>query len=89
VFGVVSLSIYGSRPEVNGSALENQVIINCEYREGGIRFKNVTDFSLSGITTVYCGVKGVNNDFRSRLLQLLYFALHIHYGFNVNLSFYS
>ena len=87
VFGVVSLSIYGSWAEVNGSARENQVVINCKYREGGIRFKNVTDFSLSGITMVYCGVKGINSGFRSGLLQLLYFALHIHYGFGVNLSF--
>ena len=58
VSGVVSLSIYGSRSEVNGSTRENQVVINCEYREGGIGFKNVTDLSLSGITMVYCGAQG-------------------------------
>ena len=63
VYGVVSLSIYGSRSEVNCSARENQVIINCEYREGGIGFTNVTDFSLSGITMVHCGVQGVNGGF--------------------------
>ena len=44
VYGVVSLSIYGSRSEVNGSVRENQVVINCEYREGGVGFTNVTDF---------------------------------------------
>ena len=58
VSGVVSLSIYGSRSEVNGSARENQVVINCEYRKGGIGFLNVTDLSLSGITMVYCGAQG-------------------------------
>ena len=34
VSSVVSLSIYGSRSEVNGSARENQVVVNCEHREG-------------------------------------------------------
>ena len=61
VSSVESLSIYGSRSEVNGSARENQVVINCEYREGGIGFINVTDLSLSGITVVYCGVQGANS----------------------------
>ena len=55
VLNVVSLSIHGSRSEVNGSVMENQVVINCEYREGGIGFTNITDLSLSGITMVYCG----------------------------------
>ena len=40
---------------MNGSARENQVIINCEYREGGIGFTAVANFSLSGITVVHCG----------------------------------
>ena len=81
---VASLSIYGSRPEVNGSVRENQVIINCEYREGGVGFRNVTNFSLSGITIVKCGVQG---GFRKGVFSFPYFALHILEGFNVNLSF--
>ena len=48
VSGVVSLSIYGRRSEVNVSARENQVVINCEYRDGGIGFMNVTDFLFLG-----------------------------------------
>ena len=86
---VVSLSIYGSRTEVNGSARENQVVIDCEYREGGFGFTAVVSFSLSGITMVHCGVHGVNRGFRSRNSDLgyLYFALHILEGFNVNLRF--
>ena len=46
VYGVLSLSIYGSRSEVNGSARENQVVINCEYKEGGIEFTAVANFFL-------------------------------------------
>ena len=57
---VASLSIYGSRSEVNCSATENQVVINCEYREGGFGFTNVTNLSLCGITMVECGVQGLN-----------------------------
>ena len=87
VSSVVSLSIYGSRSEVNGSARENQVVIDCEYREGGIGFMNVTDFSLSGITMVKCGVQGVNIGFRNDLLSFPYFALHVSEGVNVSLSF--
>ena len=87
VYGVVSLFIYGSRSEVNGSARENQVIINCEYREGGIGFTNVTDFSLSGITMVECGVQGLNRGFRKGVLPFPYFALHVSEGVNVSLSF--
>ena len=83
---VASLSIYGSRSEVNGSARENQVIINCEYREGGVGFMAVIDFSLSGITIVKCGVKEVNISFSEGMLSP-YFALHILEGFNVNLGF--
>ena len=71
---VASLSIYGSRPEVNGSVKENQVVINCEYREGGVGFRNVTNFSLSGITIVKCGVQG---GFRKGVFSFPYFALHI------------
>ena len=89
VIDLVSTSIYGSRSEVNGSASENQVIINCEYREGGIGFMNVTDLSLSGITMVYCGVQGINSGFGNRLPELSFssFALQIVEGLNVNLSF--
>ena len=89
VFGVVSLSIHGSRSEVNGSAMENQVVINCEYREGGIRFLNVKDLSLSGIKMVYCGVQGINSGFQDAELGFLYFTLQIVEGVNVNLSFLS
>ena len=46
VYRVESLSIYGSRSEVNGSARENQVVINCEYKESGFGFKAVVNFSL-------------------------------------------
>ena len=81
VLDVVSLSIYGSRSEVNGSARENQVVINCEYREGGIGFLNVTDLSLSGITMVYCGAQG------TKKLSFSYFALQMFEMVNVNLSF--
>ena len=81
VSGVVSLSIYGSRSEVNGSTSENQVIINCEYREGGIGFINVTDLSLSGITLVYCGAQG------DKELDFAYFALQMFEMVNVNISF--
>ena len=77
---VGSLSIYGSRSEVNGSARENQVIINCEYREGGIGFINVTDFSLSGITIVKCGVKGLHIRFSNGAFFPPYFALHVSEG---------
>ena len=87
VYGIVSLSIYGSRSEVNVSATENQVVINCEYRKGGIGFTDVADFCLSGITIVHCGVRGVSRGFRGRILALQYFAMHINEGFNVNLSF--
>ena len=87
VYGVVSLSIYGSRSEVNGSTRENQVVINCEYREGGIGFMDVANFSLSGITLVYCGVQGEKIGFIDKYLLLPYFALYISVGFNVNFSF--
>ena len=86
VSGVVSLSIYGSRSEVNGSARENQVVINCEYREGGIGFMNVTDLSLSGITMVYCGVQGIDSASGGKL-GFSYFALQMFEMVNVNLSF--
>ena len=89
VFGVVSLSIHGSRSEVNGSARENQVIINCEHKEGGIGFANVTHLSLSGITMVFCGVQGINGGFQNTELSFSYFALQILEGVNVNLSFLS
>ena len=91
VSGVVSLSIHGSRSEVNGSAMENQVVINCEYREGGIGFMNVKDLSLSGITMVFCGVQGLNSGFQDTEPELgfSYFALQIVEGVNVNLSFLS
>ena len=89
VSGVVSLSIYGSRSEVNGSAMENQVVINCEYKEGGIGFENVTHLSLSGITMVYCGVQGLKSGFQDTELGFPYFALQIVEGVNVNLSFLS
>ena len=83
VSGVVSLSIYGSRAKENGSARENQVVINCEYREGGIRFTAVINFRLSGITMVKCGVQRADRGFR----KVPYFALHVSEGVNVNLSF--
>ena len=86
VSGVVSLSIYGSRSEVNGYARENQVLINCEYRDGGIGFMNVTDLSLSGITMVYCGVQGIDSASRGKL-GFSYFALQMFEMVNVNLSF--
>ena len=89
VFGVVSLSIHGSRSEVNGSAMENQVVINCEYKEGGIGFMNVKDLSLSGITMVYCGVQGLKRGFQDTELGFPYFTLQIVEGVNVNLSFLS
>ena len=75
VYGVISLSIYGSRSEVNGSARENQVVINCEYKEGGIEFTAVANFSLSGITVVHCGVLGVDRGLDDRDLAFVYFAL--------------
>ena len=87
VTGVVSLSIYGSRSEVNGSARENQVVINCEYREGGIGFMNVTDLSLSGITMVYCGVQGAKSARLRDKLGSAYYALQIFDMVNVNLRF--
>ena len=87
VYGVVSLSIYGSRSEVNSSVRENQVVINCECRKGGIGFTDVADFCLSGITMVHCGVRGVSRGFRGRILALPYFAMHTTEGLNVNLSF--
>ena len=89
VSGVVSLTIYGSGSEVNGSRMENQVVINCEHREGGIGFINVTDLSLSGITMVYCGVQGINSGFQDTELGFLYLTLQIVEGVNVNLSFLS
>ena len=89
VYGVVSLSIYGSRPEENGSARENQVVINCEYREGGIGITNVTNFSLSGITMIYCGVQGINSGFQDTEMGFSYYTLQIIEGVNVNLSFLS
>ena len=82
VLDVVSLSIYGSRSEVNVSARENQVVIKCEYREGGIGFMNVTDLSLSGITMVYCGAQGDKEPSFSYILALQMFEM-----VNVNLSF--
>ena len=81
VLNVVSLSIHGSRSEVNGSVMENQVVINCEYREGGIGFTNITDLSLSGITMVYCGTQG------DKRLGFSNFALAMIEMVNVNLSF--
>ena len=89
VSGVVSLSVHGSGSAVNGSAVENQVVINCEHREGGIRFMNVKDLSLSGIKMVYCGVQGINSGFQDTELGFLYFTLQIVEGVNVNLSFLS
>ena len=89
VFGVVSLSIYGSRSEVNGSTMDNQVVINCEYKEGGIEFIYVKHLSLSGITMVYCGVQGFNSGFQDAELGFSYFALQIVEGVNANLSFLS
>ena len=86
VSGVVSLSIYGSRSEVNGYVRENQVVINCEYREGGIGFLNMTDLSLSGITMVYCGVQGIDSASHGKL-GFSYFALQMFEMVNVNLSF--
>ena len=88
VFDVVSFSIYGSRSEENGSARENHVIINCEYRQGGFGFTNVTNFSLSGITVANCGVDRVKRGFRHGYLSLSYYALHIALGLNVKLSFF-
>ena len=87
VSDVVSLSIYGSRSEVNVSASENQVVINCEYREGGIGFMNVTDLSLSGITMVYCGAQGHKSGRLRDKLGSAYYALQIFDMVNVNLSF--
>ena len=87
VFGVVSLSLYGSRPEGNGSAIENQVVINCEYGEGGIGFINVTDLSLSGITMVYCGVQGTKSGFYDTELGYPHFALQMFEVASVNFSF--
>ena len=46
VCGVVSVSIYGSRSEGNGSVRENQMVVNCEYKEGGCLFTAVADFFL-------------------------------------------
>ena len=86
VSSMVSLSIYGGRSEVNGTARENQVVVNCEYKEGGIGITAVIDFSLSGITMVECGVQGANRGFIGRELGFPYFALHFE-GVNISLSF--
>ena len=86
VSGVVSLSIHGSR---SGSAMENLVVINCEHREGGTRFLNVRDLSLSGIKMVYCGVQGIDSVFQDTELGVMYLTLQIVEGVNVNLSFLS
>ena len=87
VSSVVSLSIYGSRSEVNGSVRENQVVINCEYSKGGIGFLNVTDLSLSGITVVYCGMQGAKSASLRDKLGFSYYALQMFEMINVNLSF--
>ena len=47
----------------------------------------MTDFSLSGVTIVKCGVQGANIGFRKGVLSFPYFALHISEGVNVRLSF--
>ena len=60
VFNAVSLFIYGSRSEVNRSAIGNQVVINCDYRGGGIGFTAVANLFLSRITMVKCGIQGVH-----------------------------
>ena len=80
VSSVVSLFIYGSRSEVNRSARENQVVINCEYRGGGIGFTAVANLFLSRITMVKCGIQGVHRGTIGHF-QFLYFALHIFAGF--------
>ena len=87
VSGVVSLSIYGSKSGVNVSARGNQVVINCEYREGGIGFMNVTDLSLSGITIIHCGVQGAKSARLCDKLGSAYYALQIFDMVNVNLRF--
>ena len=88
VYDVVSLAIYGTRSKVNDTAKENQVVINCEYREGGFGFMDVANFSLSGITVVSCGVQGETGGFMGDPdFVLSYFALYIFEGINVNLSF--
>ena len=47
VCGVVSVSIYGSRSEGNsGSVWKNQMVVNCEYKEGRCLFTGVADFFL-------------------------------------------
>ena len=57
---------------VNGSARENQVVINCSNTAGGIGFFNVTDFVLSGITLVSCGVSGA--DIAKELSNNVYYS---------------
>ena len=84
---VESLSRYGNRSEMNGSGRENQVVINCEYKEGGIGITAVANLSLSGITMVYCGVLGFDRRFDDRDLANVYFALHIQEGIDVSLNF--
>ena len=87
VFNVVSLFIYGSRSEVNRSARENQVVINCEYRGGGIGFKAVANLFLSRLTMVKCGIQLVHRGIHGGGLRFSYFGLYIFAGFNVNLSY--
>ena len=92
-----SLSIYG-RVSVSGQAQDNQVVINCSNTAGGIGFFSVTDFVLSGITLVSCGVSGADiaselgNEDSMTIVVLLdyqismvsyYFALHVLDGINV------
>ena len=93
---VASLSIYGG-VSVSGHARDNQVVINCNDTAGGIGFFNVTDFVLSGITLVSCGVSGADivKDFSlSAALSIMlgpqmmsnHYALHMFDGINVNLK---
>ena len=88
VFGVESLSLYGSTSEarVNSSARDNQVVVNCEYRGGGMGFIYVTDFVLSGITMVSCGVKGEDIGYTDQMFKSQHYAMHILDGYNVNLN---
>ena len=60
---------------------ENQVVINCGYREGGIGIMDMANFSLSGITMVKCGIKGADRGFFGDL-YFPYFAVHISKGVN-------
>ena len=41
-----------ARSEWNGSARKYHVVINCEHKEGGIWFADVTDYSLSRTTAI-------------------------------------